>query len=200
MIKNQAATVPFYLYNPTNGQGATGATSISVFISKDGGTPVAATNSPSEVSSANSPGNYKILLTASEMNADVIQLTFSHATYKAMPLTITTELAAPTVAAIQDGLATSEALSTVGTNVSAVKAKTDNLPANPASATDVSGLLALLNKIFAGIFNWGLSHDVLTIYENGVATATFQITRDSSGNITAIVPTEDSSSSGGDEE
>lgn len=181
MIKNQAATVPFYLYNPTDGQGATGATSISVFISKDGGTPVAATNSPTEVSSANSPGNYKILLTASEMNADVIQLTFSHATYKAMPLTITTELAAPTVAAIQDGLATSEALSTVGTNV--------------------SGLLALLNKIFAGIFNWGLSHDVLTIYENGVATATFQITRDSSGNITAIVPTEDSSSSsGGDEE
>lgn len=40
--------------------------------------------------------------------------------------------AAPTVAAIQSGLATSSALTTVGSNVTAIKAKTDNLPSDPA--------------------------------------------------------------------
>lgn len=198
MLKNQAATIPFFVYNPSDGQAAIGATSISVYVSKDGGTPMAATNSPTEINASNCPGMYKINLTANEMNADIIVLSFSHSTYAAMPVTISTNDKSDLAKA--DALSTvSTNIGTVSTNVSAVKAKTDNLPANPASATDVSGLLAILTKIFAGLFNWGLSHDVLTIYENGVATSTFQISRDSTGNIIAIAPTEDSSSSGGNE-
>ena len=129
MIKNQSATIPFFLYVPTSGAGATGATNISVFISKDGGTPVATTNSPTEVSASNAPGTYTIVLTAAEMNANVIVLTFSHASYAAMPLTITTY----SVSAIQDGLAQAADLATVDGVVDAIKAKTDALPEHPAA-------------------------------------------------------------------
>ncbi|MDO5112855.1 MAG: hypothetical protein Q4E67_00610 [Planctomycetia bacterium] len=43
----------------------------------------------------------------------------------------------PTVAQIQSGLATASALATVDTVVDAIKAKTDNLPTNPAAVSDV---------------------------------------------------------------
>lgn len=47
---------------------------------------------------------------------------------------------ATAVGAIQSGLATSSALATVGSNVTGIKAKTDNLPADPASTGDVTGM------------------------------------------------------------
>lgn len=173
MIKNQSASITFFLYNPTDGTAATGATSISVYVSKDGGSPVAATNTPSEVSSANCPGIYKIVLTATEMNADVIVLSFAHASYAAMPVTITPET-----------IDVPGSLNTYGA------AKTTDITAQ------TSTLMEVLQEVLAGLFNWGLSHDVLTIYKDGAATKTFQITRDSSGNITAISPIDESSSGG----
>jgi len=58
------------------------------------------------------------------------------------------EPAAPTVAAIQSGLATSSALTTVNGNVTAIKAKTDNLPTDPA---DESLLEAAITAATSGL-------------------------------------------------
>ena len=106
MIKNQTAAIPFFVYNPSDGSPVTGATSISVYVSLDGATPALATNTPAEVNASYMPGVYIIALTAAEMNADVVVLTFSHATAAAMPLTIVTQPAYPSVAQIQAGLST----------------------------------------------------------------------------------------------
>ena len=102
MIKNQSATIPFFVYNPSDGSPVTGATSISVYVSLDGAAPALATNSAVEVDASHSPGIYKIVLTAAEMNADVVVLTFSHATAAAMPMTIVTQPDVPTANAIAD--------------------------------------------------------------------------------------------------
>lgn len=56
--------------------------------------------------------------------------------------------AVPTVAAIQSGLATSSALMTVDGNVTAIKAKTDNLPTDPA---DESLLEAAITAATSGL-------------------------------------------------
>lgn len=106
MIKNQSVTVPFYVYNPTDGSAATGVTSMNVYVSKDGATPTISANLPSEINALTAPGLYKIALSASEMNADVVVLTFSHSTAAAMPVTISTQAQFPTVNAIQSGLST----------------------------------------------------------------------------------------------
>lgn len=203
MIKNQSATVPFFMYVPTSGAGATGATNISVFVSKDGGTPVAATNTPTEVSAANCPGIYKIVLTASEMNAEVIVLSFAHASYAAMPVTITPETINVSGALETYGAAKPADVASALTNYGAAKpgaamtlTNAYDAAKSAASAEAVatavtaqtSVLTSILQEILAGLFNWGLSHDVLTIYKDGVATKTFRISRDSSGNITTVEP------------
>ena len=152
-------------------------------------------------------------------------------------------------------LATAAALATVGDNVAAVKAKTDNLPANPAATGDAmtltsaydaaktasqfnagtdavtidsasvqavqSGLstfnpstdavtiataqastlataaaqatqTAALETLAASILRWTATASTLTLYDNaGNAIANYALTRDSSGNITAIAPEEE---------
>ncbi len=118
MIKNQSATIPFFVYNPSDGSPVTGATSISVYVSLDGGAPALATNSAVEVDASHSPGIYKIVLTAAEMNADVIVLTFSHASAAAMPMTIVTQPDVPTANQIADA-----ALSRSVSNVEATAAE-----------------------------------------------------------------------------
>jgi len=50
------------------------------------------------------------------------------------------ELAADAVAEIQSGLATSTALATAQTAITAIKGKTDNLPSDPADASDIAAL------------------------------------------------------------
>lgn len=118
MIKNQSATIPFFVYNPSDGSPVTGATSISVYVSLDGGAPALATNSAVEVDASHSPGIYKIALTAAEMNADVVVLTFSHASAAAMPMTIVTQPDVPTANQIADA-----ALSRSVSNVEATAAE-----------------------------------------------------------------------------
>ena len=158
-----------------------------------------------------------------------------------------------TIATAQaDTLATAAALTTVGDNVAAVKAKTDNLPASPAAvgsemtltsaynaaktasqfnaAQDAvtidsasvqavqSGLstfdpstdavtiataqastlataaaqatqTAALETLAASILHWTATASTLTLYDStGAAIANYALTRDSSGNITAIAP------------
>lgn len=106
------------------------------------------------------------------------------------------------------GLATSSALSSVASNVSAVKAKTDNLPASPAatgdamtltsaydaaksaaSATSVSALSTMLTKLLAVGSYFSISGNVLTAYNaDGTQNAKYDLTKDNDGNITAITP------------
>jgi hypothetical protein len=58
---------------------------------------------------------------------------------------------ATAVTAIQSGLATSSALTTVGSNVTSVKAKTDNLPSDPADASDIASSFSTVNTTLATI-------------------------------------------------
>lgn len=149
-------------------------------------------------------------------------------------------------------LATAAALTTVGDNVTAIKAKTDNLPASPAavgdamtltsaydaaktasqfdpvtdevkltdasvvdiqtglstfdatadaviinttqynslaSATAQAAQTAALETLAASILHWAATASTLTLYDdNGAAIGVYDLTRDSSGNITAIEP------------
>lgn len=57
------------------------------------------------------------------------------------------ELAASAVTEIQTGLATAAGLATVDDVVDAIKAKTDNLPDDPAGSAFVSGLIGGLNDV-----------------------------------------------------
>lgn len=167
MIKNQAYTATFYLYVPTDGSPAVGATSISVYISKDGGTAIATTNSPAEVDPVRQPGIYKIALTATEMNADNIVLTFSHATYAGMPLTIETSPAAPTVADIQNGLSTFDP-STDAVNVSSSSVESIKLGlatgTNVSSAkADIISAIPSVQSIQSGLSTFNPANDKVTL-------------------------------------
>jgi hypothetical protein len=62
-------------WNTGDGTPKTGdAANITVRIRKDGGTLTAATNNPVEVDATNAPGLYEIELTASEMDANTIEV------------------------------------------------------------------------------------------------------------------------------
>lgn len=67
-IKNVSITISYIAWNSSTDIGQTGdATNHSIYLLQDGALN-AATNIPSEVSAANSPGLYKLVLTAAEMN------------------------------------------------------------------------------------------------------------------------------------
>lgn len=61
------------------------------------------------------------------------------------------ELAASAVTEIQSGLATSSALTTVDSNVTAIKNKTDNLPSDPADASDIAASFSTVNATLSTI-------------------------------------------------
>ncbi len=68
------------------------------------------------------------------------------------------------------------------TNVSAVKAKTYNLPISPASSADLA-------KVLSGLLHWTVSANTLTLYDSSNnSLGTYSLTRDSSGNITGVTP------------
>jgi hypothetical protein len=75
VIRGQSYRVGFVAWNTGNGSPKTGdAANITVRIRKDGGTLTAATNNPVEVDATNAPGLYEIELTASEMDANTIEV------------------------------------------------------------------------------------------------------------------------------
>lgn len=64
----------------------------------------------------------------------------------------------PTVSAIQSGLATSAALATAQSDITAIKAKTDNLPTDPADASVVQALIeAVPAAVWAEVLEAGFS-------------------------------------------
>lgn len=70
MKKNSSNLYPFALQDQLK-QGLTGQTP-SVYISKDGGSFAATTNSPSEFNASTAPGLYTIMFTASECDCDIM--------------------------------------------------------------------------------------------------------------------------------
>ena len=256
--------IPFILLSTTDGSPLTGAAP-TVTISKDGAAFTAATNTPAEIGN----GYYYVDLTTAETTVTNNVIIRAMAT-GAQPTAVVWEPEQDisglstfdpttddvTINATQAAtLATAAALTTVGDNVSAVKAKTDNLPATPAATGDAmtltaaydaaktasqfnaaqdsvtigeaseqairSGLstfnpatdavtiataqastlataaaqaaqTAALDKLAASILHWAATASTLTLYNStGEAIANYTLTRDSSGNITAIAPEEE---------
>ena len=257
----------FTLQSTTDGSLLTGqATNTTVYISKDGSSFVATTNAVAEIGM----GAYKVTLTSTE--AEFSKLLYAPVCSGAQSNILTIE-AEPTIPTASDNaqavwgaqtkivnidstqaatFATAAALSTVGDNVSAVKAKTDNLPANPAAvgsemtltsaynaaktasqfnaaqdavtidsasvaavqhglstfnpsttavtldseqlatlatAQALAAQSGLLDVVAASILHWTATASTLTLYDStGASIGSYTLTRDSSGNITAIAP------------
>jgi len=154
-------TLEFMVWNFDSHVGQTGdAGNLTLRWVKDG-TSSAPANSPAEVDATNAPGLYKLVLTATECQCKIGTLGGKSSTsYCAViPETVTFEQPADIADAVLDEAASGHtgviatnldaAVSTrstltqaqvlsdttpfAGANVAAIKAKTDNLPANPAA-------------------------------------------------------------------
>ena len=142
--------ITFTLQSITDGSLITGATGITVYISKDGGSFAATTNSAAEIGR----GLYKVTLTSAESEFTTLYFNPVCSGAQNNLWSIDAPVTMPTIPTAQDNaqavwgaqtkivtidstqaatLATAAALTTVGDNVTAVKAKTDNLPSSPAA-------------------------------------------------------------------
>ena len=260
----------FALQSDSDGTPLTGqAANVTVYLSIDGAAFTASTNAAQEIGR----GAYKLTLTSAESafstllyapvctgaqsniyakDADPVMPTIPTASDNATAVWGAASKVVTINATQAATLATAAALTTVGDNVSAVKAKTDNLPVSPAAVGDAmtltraydaaktasqfnaaqdavtidsasvaavqSGLstfdpatdavtiataqastlataaaqaaqTAALDKLAASILHWTATASTLTLYDNnGAAIGVYDLTRDSSGNITAIEP------------
>ena len=124
----------FTLYATSDGEPLASQSSITVYISKDGGTWSSTTNSAAEIGR----GLYKVTLTSTEASF------------------------------------------------------TDKLFYQPVctGAKTITGEISRdIEKIKAGILNWAVAGNTLTLYnDSGTATGTFDITTDSDGNIVKVEP------------
>jgi len=172
MYKNVASQkIAVYAWDGANGVAKTGdAANITAQISK-GGAASAATNdaNPTELDATDHPGVYIFDLTQAETNADLVVITpvssttdinFRPSIVYTDPLTPTKagyiDHSIATVDTVVDGIQTDLSNATDGlgalkalidaakTVVDAVKAKTDNLPADPADDSDIDAQLATI--------------------------------------------------------
>jgi hypothetical protein len=121
-------------------------TGFTVYRKRKAGAVVAwTTPTITELSSSNMPGVYGLLIdedTTIDAGDDEQQVVL-HITHASMaPVTITYELFRPKITAGAT-LATSD--------VAAIKARTDNLPSDPADASDLAALFAAVNSTLATI-------------------------------------------------
>ncbi len=114
-----AATVVFLMVDSTSHITGINGVTPAVKLSKAGGAGATATGAVTAVDATNNPGWYKITLSTTETN-----------TLGDLVLSATATGADPTDRLLVVELAT---LSNVDTEVDAIKAKTDNLPASPAA-------------------------------------------------------------------
>ena len=256
--------IPFILLSTSDGSPLTGAAP-SVTISKDGGSFTAATNNPAEIGNgyyyinltdADTTVTYNVVIRATATGAQPTAVVWEPEQDLSRLSTFDPSTDAVTINSTQAAtLATASALTTVGDNVTAVKAKTDNLPVNPAAvgsamtltaaydaaktasqfdpdntavtidsasvaavqaglstfdpsvsavvinSTQIGSLAtaaaqaeqtAAISKLDASILHWAATASTLTLYNStGEAIANYALTRDSSGNITAIAPEEE---------
>lgn len=184
----------FTLQSESDGSPLTGASNITVYLCKDGGTLATSTNSAVEVGR----GIYKLTLTSSESE-------FSTLLYQPVctgAQTNTWGVDAPTDIS---GLATSSSITTLQTTADGIKSKTDNLPSSPAATSDIptaatvassvwsattrtvtgipSTVTDLLNTVYSLLGDWTMGESTLT-----TNSGTYTLTRDADGNIVAITP------------
>ena len=114
-----------FLLVDTFGYGRTGLLPM-VKISKDGGAFAVTTNTATQVSAADAPGLYQVVLTDTECACDVlaIAITLSNGDMPAVLVQIELSTVPPTVEHIQSGLATSSALAAMQTHGDTTWAKT----------------------------------------------------------------------------
>ena len=102
-------------------------------------------------------------------------------------MTLTSE----TVTSIKNGLATGgglEALASYGDNHWTTADVSDLAKTSDVSSAQTA-LTALINSVLSGIFHWQVEGSILTIYNaSNVAIGAYTLTKDSSGNITAVTP------------
>jgi len=147
-IKNAAITVQFVVWDTANNVGKTGDTAnITLRGVGDGTEFTPSSPSITEVDSTNLPGVYKASLTASENNGTFLTLggKSSSTGCVIIPVSWSNELTgdafarlgAPSGASIAADigtrLATSGYTAPANSDIAAIKAKTDNLPASPAA-------------------------------------------------------------------
>ena len=98
------------------------------------------------------------------------------------PETTTVTIDNQSVQAVQSGLSTFDA-ATDAVTIATAQAST------LATATAQAAQTAALDKLDASILHWTATASTLTLYDNnGAAIGVYDLTRDSSGNITAIEP------------
>lgn len=168
MKKNSSNLYAFAIQDQLS-QGLTGQTP-SIYISKDGGSFAAATNSATEFNASTAPGLYTITFTATECDCDVmiIQVYLPHgqdpaildvvemqsASGGATPEEIAQAVWGTTVKIVTidstqaDTFATASSVANIATVAGAIKAKTDNLPSSPAA---VGSEMALTSAAIAGV-------------------------------------------------
>lgn len=131
----------FALQSESDGTPLTGqASSTTVYISQDGGSYAATTNSVVEIGR----GSYKVELTSAEATFSDVLI------YQPVCVGAQTNTWAIDAPIDISGLATSSDLSAVASNVSTIKSKTDNLPESPAA---VGSAMALTEATVTSIRN-----------------------------------------------
>lgn len=154
-LKNTAYRVTFPILD-ADGDLVTGAAGLDSEVSKDAGTFADCTNEATEIATAS--GMYYLDLTAGEMNADCVAIIVKTSTSgaKTVPIVLYPEEAGDIRVNVTEVNGTAQtagdlaAMITVvddfiDTEVAAIKAKTDNLPPDPADASDIAAAFAITN-------------------------------------------------------
>ena len=180
--------ITFTLQSITDGSLITGATGITVYISKDGGSFAATTNAAAEVGR----GAYKVTLTSAEAafstliyapvctgaQSNIYQLDAAPAVPTAADNAtavwgaLTKEVTIATAQA--DTFATASSVANIATVAAAIKAKTDNLPTSPAAVGSEMALTsAAVSAVQNGLSTFNASTDTVTLNatEDGTLTA-----------------------------
>jgi hypothetical protein len=151
--KNVAYRVTFPLLD-ADGDLVTAAGSLDSEVSKDGGAFADCTNEATEIATAS--GMYYLDLTSTEMNADTVAIIVKSAGAKTTPIVLYPEEAGDIRVNVTQVAGTNQtagdipAMITVvddflDTEIAAIKAKTDNLPADPADASDIAASFTGVN-------------------------------------------------------
>lgn len=160
LIKNFAGQkFTFFARSVATGAGVTGL-DFTTTISKDGGAFSATANADSEISG----GWYTITLSQSETNCDILALKFTCSDplvleISHMERTQDLNSIASSVWGLDSAFTVSGsfgdllsiAKAAVDTEVAAIKAKTDNLPPDPADASDIAAAFSTVNSTLATI-------------------------------------------------
>lgn len=196
LLQSTAIDIYILMVDATDDETAETGKSLTVYISKNGGSFATTTNSATEISR----GWYKITLTTTEVNtlgflvmeAEASGCDIWRMIYKVVapnPDNLATASAVATLTAYVD-TEIAAILAAVDTEIAAIKAKTDNLPASPAavgSAMTLSDGAITTAKIADGaITNAKVADDVAVVVADKTG---FKLAADGLDSISVTAPT-----------